>query len=134
MDFVLTGMGQDDNIRRYIFDAVSANRTRTQFSVRADLTLVRKYEIPLQELPLLCRHLLEEHSLTQESRTLTFTENDMISYVTHRAAVKDAADQKRKAHKRPVSNRVGLAWRATSSRFAPQKDITAASDRTPSKI
>ena len=91
MDFLLTGMGQDNNIRRYTFDAVNANRTRTQFSVCADLILVRKYAIPLQELPLLCRHLLEEHSLTQESRTLTFTENDMISYVNHRAALKDAA-------------------------------------------
>lgn len=124
MEFVLTGYGQDNNIRRYLFEGVAADRTRKQFAVHADLTLIHKYDIPLQELPLLCRHLLEGYALSRQSQTLTFTEKDMLGYVSHRAAAQEAAEQKRRAHRKPPSSRVGLAWRSSSSRFGKVKDIS----------
>ncbi|PYT19255.1 MAG: hypothetical protein DMG59_01035 [Acidobacteria bacterium] len=108
MEFVLTGFRQDTNIRRYRFEAIAADRTRKEVIVGADLGLIRKYKIPLQELPLLCRRLLEGHA---EATALMFTETDMLGYANDRAAAAHAAEQKRRAHRAPTSSRVGQAWR-----------------------
>jgi len=114
MEFVLAGFRQDSNIRRFNFEAVSADRTRRTVMVGADLNLIRKHKIPLQDLPLLCRRLLEGHVdvaalvLTE----LMFTEKDMLRCADDRAAAVDAAAQKRRAHHPPVSSRVGQAWRS----------------------
>jgi hypothetical protein len=114
MEFVLAGFRQDLNIRRFAFEGVTADRKRkrTEFFVGVDLTLIRKYSIPMQELPLLCRHLLADLTEVEQGQTLMFTEKDMVSYATRRVAAQAAADQKRKAHRRPPSNRVGQAWRS----------------------
>ncbi|MBI3679070.1 MAG: hypothetical protein HY235_01485 [Acidobacteria bacterium] len=112
MEFVLTGFRQDNNIRRYAFQGIAADRKRTEFTVGVDLSLVRKYQIPLQELPLLCCHLLTGHAEGGQTKTLTFTEEDMRGYASRRAAAQDAADLKRKAHRRPPSSRTGQAWRS----------------------
>jgi len=112
MEFVLTGFRQDKNIRRYAFQGIAADRKRTEFTVGVDLGLIRKYQIPLQELPLLCRHFLTGHAEGGQTQTLTFTEEDMLGYANRRAAARDAAELKRKAHRRPPSSRTGQAWRS----------------------
>jgi hypothetical protein len=109
IEFVLAGFRQDNNIRRYSFQAVGVDRKGTEFTVGADLDLVRKYRIPLQELPLLCRHVLEGYGSGQ-TRALMFSENDMIGYATRRTAELDAAEQKRRAHRSPPPSLRG--WRA----------------------
>ncbi len=116
MEFVLAGFRQESNIRRFAFEGVTADRKqkRTEFFVGVDLTLIRKYSIPMQELPLLCRHLLAgltDLTDVEHGQTLMFTEKDMVGYATKRVAAQAAADQKRKAHRRPPSNRLGQAWR-----------------------
>ena len=108
MEFVLTGFRQEINVRRYTFEAVGDDRSRKEVTVTADLGLARKYKIPLQELPLLCRRLLEGHL---EAETLIFTEGEMLVYANERAAAASAAEQKRKAHRVPTVNRPGQAWR-----------------------
>jgi hypothetical protein len=125
MEFVLTGFRQESNVRRYAFDAVSATHVRTHVTVSADLSLARKYRIPLQELPLLCRRLLE--SLTEAPKPgsipelirdgLMYTEKEMLGYAKNRAAAEDLAEQKRRAHRVPVSRR-------TSTRPAAAKTAT----------
>jgi hypothetical protein len=109
MEFVLAGFRQDNNIRRYLFQGVGVDRKGTEFTVGADLVLVRKYRIPLQELPLLCRHVLEGYGSGQ-TRALMFSETDMIGYATRRTAELDAAEQKRRAHRSPPPSIRG--WRA----------------------
>jgi len=109
LGFVLTGFRQDQSVRHYAFEYVSAEGKRDACVVSADLGLLQKHHIPLQEVPLLCRRLLEaaEAGARQD---LVFAETDMLSYTANRAARLEA-DSKRKKHRAPVSSRVGLAWR-----------------------
>ena len=109
IEFVLAGFRQDNNIRKYLFQGVGVDRKGTEFTVGADLVLVRKYRIPLQELPLLCRHVLEGYGSGQ-TRALMFSETDMIGYATRRAAELDAAEVIRRAHRSPPPSLRG--WRA----------------------
>jgi hypothetical protein len=108
MQFVLAGFRQVDNVRRYYFDVVGEDRTRKQVVVAADLGLVHQYRIPLQELPVLCRRLLEGRVKIE---TITFTEREMAQYADERSQAASAAAAKRRTHRPPVSDRVGNAWR-----------------------
>ena len=112
MEFVLTGFRQDKNIRRYAFQGIASDRKRTEFIVGVDLSLIGKYHIPLQELPLLCCRFLTGHAEDGRNHTLTFGEEDMVGYANRRAEAQDAAALKRKAHRRPPSSRAGQAWRS----------------------
>jgi hypothetical protein len=58
MVFILLGFSQEDNIRHYSFERIAADGKRTEFTVHADLPLARKFNIKLQELPLMCRQIL----------------------------------------------------------------------------
>lgn len=116
MTIVLAGFRTFDNIRRYYFDVVAEDRSRQHVTVGADLDLIRRYRIPLQELPLLCRRLLEEHA---EIETIMFTERDMARYASERDAQTNASMQKRQARRPQVSDRTGQAWRSSP---LPQKD------------
>jgi len=95
MQFILMGFNQETDFRTFAFQGIAADRTRTEFTVRADLVLSRKYGIRVQELPLLCRRLLERDDRGEERHTLTFTEEDMRLHAdTQTAQVK--ASPKRK--------------------------------------
>jgi hypothetical protein len=101
MEFVLTGFRQDNNVRRYTFQGIADDRKRSEFTVGVDLALVRKHRIPMQELPLLCRGLLEGRSEGEPSSAFMFTEKEMLGYATRRAAEQELAEQKRRGHHRP---------------------------------
>jgi hypothetical protein len=105
VEFVLAGFSHDHNIRTYTFQAIAADRTHRLITVGADMDLIRKHRIPLQELPLLCRRLLEGNIETPDSDALMFTEKDMIGYAQDRSTAAEAAAQKRRAHPIPVPNR-----------------------------
>ena len=96
MQFMLKGFTQDSAFRVFEFDCIAPSRPRTQFTVRADLDLVRRYGIRVQELPLLCRSVLDAREPSNAARALTFTEEKMISYVKECAAAKELAAQKKK--------------------------------------
>src|SRR3954469_21550229 len=95
MDFVLTGFRQDANIRRFAFQRVATDHSRTEFTVSADMALLVKHKIPLQEIPLLCRALLEDQNGSGPAKAVTFSETDMLVYVQRRTTAKDEADRKR---------------------------------------
>jgi hypothetical protein len=109
VDFVFTGFRQQANFRQFSFEGVGADRSRTEFVVGADLMLIRKYQITMQELPLLCLRLLEGHP--DGPRALTFTEEEMRQYATNRTAARELAAAKRKPVRRPPSPTIGSAWR-----------------------
>jgi len=75
MQFVLTGFKHDGRLRVFEFQGIAADKTRSEFFVSADLTLIRTYGIRVQELPLLCLRLLEQHEFSEEERTLVFAED-----------------------------------------------------------
>ena len=111
MRFVLTGFTHNVEFRVFAFDSISEERERTQCTVRADLGLARKYGIHVQELPLLCRSLLEREEEGEPTLSLTFTEAEMQDCARGRAAAHDAAASKRKAPHGRAGENVGAAWR-----------------------
>ena len=113
MQFMLTGFTQDLAFRVFAFERMGSDRVRTKMVVRADLALVRRYGIQMQELPLLCRNLLERSDGDNGAgaHTLTFSEDDMSLHAKDRASAKQAAAQRRKPPRRTPSENVGAAWR-----------------------
>ena len=101
MQYLLTGFAQDRGIRLFAFEGFSADRVRTAYSVAADLALARKHGIQMQELPLLCRGVLDQRSEDDDRRAFTFSEVDMI---LHSNLVRAALElQKKKAPRRPFA-------------------------------
>lgn len=111
MQFLLTGFSQSANVRLYSFQGVTSNRMHLEFSVRVDLNLARLYAISPQELPLLCRKLLEGQPAVGEVGSLTFSERDMLGIAERRAEAQREAEQKSKNRRRPPSSKLGQAWR-----------------------
>lgn len=125
MPFILTGFRQDMGFRVFAFERRETTRSRMEFTVKADLGLIRRYDIRMQELPLLCRSLLERSeaaSANQEAqpptsvnyvepRALTFTEDEMRACASDRAAAKSEAARKKKPPRRPNGETPGAAWR-----------------------
>ena len=111
MRYILTGFSQDMGFRVFAFERVGEDGIRTEHAVRADLALIRRYDIRMQELPLLCRSLLERREDTAETRTVTFTEEEMCLHAKDCSAARAAAAQKRKPPRRPPSENLGAAWR-----------------------
>ena len=111
MQFTLTGFSQVQEYRVFTFEGVAADRSRSAFTVRTDLALTRQYAIRIQELPLLCRAVLERHEGDQ-LHALTFTEDDMRVYA-NMATARDEAAKRRKPARSPSTDLAGAAWRTT---------------------
>ncbi len=116
MPIILTGFTQDKGFRVFGFARTGADEMRADYTVRADLSLIRRYDIRLQELPLLCRNLLERRGDQDTTRTLTFTEEDMRLYANDCAATRNAAAaRKRTPPRRPLTQNHGSGWRSPQS-------------------
>ena len=109
MQFILTGFTQELGFRVFTFERMGEDRVSTKYTVRADLALMRRYDIRMQELPLLCRTFLQRHD-DGETRALTFTEEEMCLLTKERVAAKEAAALKRKP-RAPAAENPGAAWR-----------------------
>lgn len=106
MQFILIGFTPGTGFRVFAFQGVGADRTRTAFTVRTDLSLIRRYGIRVQELPLLCRGLLERRNEGEQERALTFTEEEMRLHADSRAAADRDAAQRRKSRRRPPPRQI----------------------------
>ena len=109
MQYLLTGFAQNTGVRVFAFEGIAADRVRTAYSVRADLALARQHGIQMQELPLLCRGVLEQRSEGDERRVFNFTESDMT---IHSDSVRAALE----LHKKKAPRRAFAA--ATPNRLA----------------
>lgn len=101
--FVLAGFTHRLGFRVFQFDCVENGRARTRYTVQADLTLVRKYGIHMQELPLLCRKLLDGSEDRDRVPSLTLSEAEMIACAEKESARIQA--KKRKPWQRPNGHR-----------------------------
>ena len=110
MVFVLTSVANDRGARQFTFEVAGTRPVRTKVVVAVDLELARRYKIPLQELPLLCLHLLEGRAVAPEA-PISFSERDMIDYADRCAEAKSVAQRKRLGHRTPRSAALGQAWR-----------------------
>jgi hypothetical protein len=111
MAYILTGFTQQLGFRVFAFARVELATLRTEHTVRADLSLTRKYGIQMQELPLLCRVLLERRDESGRASAVTFTEEDMSACAKERTAAKELAASKRRPPRRPSGENLGAAWR-----------------------
>jgi hypothetical protein len=96
MHFVLTGFSHNTGLRVFAFEGIAADFTRTSFSVSADVELSRRHGIRVQELPLICLRILEQHDTGEQERNLTFAEEDMRAYRDKCAAERDAAVRRKR--------------------------------------
>lgn len=103
MQYILVGFTHDVGFRVFAFEGIAEHRVRAVYSVRADLALVRKYGIRVQELPLLCRTILEQREVSDAQRMFTFTEAAMSRRAEARAA-EAALHIKKKPHPAPSPN------------------------------
>ncbi len=111
IQFILTGFKQDLGFRVFAFEGVKADRTRAKYTVRADLGLARKYGIAVQELPLLCRGLLDKGGECEDKRALIFSEDDMRLRANECALARETAALRRPP-RRPANPNAAPAWRA----------------------
>ncbi len=112
MQFILTGFTHHKGSRVFEFDRIAEDRIRTRCTVHADLELSRKYGIHIQELPLLCRGMLDRSDAALTAPTLIFAEAEMKLCADGRAAARAAAaGSRRKMPHRPATENLGAAWR-----------------------
>ncbi len=117
MEYQFTGFTHSGEFREFAFDGVADDRSKTRFKVIADLALSRKYHIAVQELPLLCRRLLEQIPEGGGAQTLTFTETDMQSLASLRAAT-----QRQIVHKK-IQRRPKPAITPWQQRVEPARQV-----------
>ena len=107
MSFTLTGFKEEDGVRRFAFQYVSTDRSRTRVLVGADVALARNHQIRLQDLPLICLRLLESLGDEALNGPVTLTEDRMIQIQTE---ARMTAEKRYKPPRR-TSPAVGQAWR-----------------------
>jgi hypothetical protein len=107
VQYQFAGFQDAAGVRQFAFDRIADDRSRTRVVVTADMTLARKYDIRMQELPLLCRRLLDEPGAEQAGRPICLTEEHMAAI---RATAQAVADRKPRKPP-PVSPNTGRAWR-----------------------
>lgn len=110
MQYVLTGFQETLGFRVFAFEGVTTGQPREPYTVRADLALARRYGIRLQELPLLCRAVLDHLAEDDPGRTFTYSEEQMCNHALG-AAARRLAETKRKNPRRPAPESLGQAWR-----------------------
>src|SRR5215831_6445810 len=98
MGFALMGITTERGLRQFTFELAGSGPPRTTVVVVADMALVRKYEIPLQELPLLCVGLLQSWTADTDG-TAVFPEKEMIEYANRRREAKNLAEHKRNMYR-----------------------------------
>ena len=100
--------------RSYNFEGVAAAGTRKGFFVSAEVALLTKHHIRIQEVPMMCLRLLEAAAETEiELKSRNLTEADILAQVQAKAAEAEKAASKRA--KRPFTPAakvaLGMAWR-----------------------
>ena len=107
--FILKGFRQTRGIRIYTFE-VSGDGRRTDCTVEVDLALIPRYGIRIQDLPLLCRELLQQQAQPDEKCAVVFTEQRMRSHAEKLAAARREAEHK-KQPRHVASADAETAWR-----------------------
>ncbi len=93
--FFLTGFSQAAGIRTYVFQG-RIDATRSDYTVEVDLALIPGFGIRIQDLPLLCRELLQQRPQLDEISTVVFTEQRMRSHAEKLTLAREEAERKKK--------------------------------------
>jgi hypothetical protein len=93
--FLLTGFSQAAGIRIYAFER-RVDARRIDYTVEVDLALIPGYGIHIQDLPLLCRDLLQQRAKPDEISALVLTEQRMRSHAEKLAVAREEAERRKK--------------------------------------
>lgn len=116
LHFVLSGFNEELGFRIFTFDGIAPDYARTSYTVKIDLALARQYGIRLQELPLLCRALLDRSYGSSAFQAFTYPEAEMSNYANAAAARQEAARNKKPPRRPAAATEVGSAWRTPGLR------------------
>lgn len=108
--FLLTGFTQTAGIRIYAFEGTIDAR-RISYTVEVNLALIPGYGIRIQDLPLLCREILEQHEDPVESSAFVFTEAHMRGHADKLAFARAEAESRKKQPRHLANANPGTAWR-----------------------
>jgi hypothetical protein len=108
--FLITGFTQNAGIRIYAFEA-RVDARRAHYTVEVNLALIPGYGIRIQDLPLLCRELLQQRTEPDEISAVVFTEQQMRSHAEKLAIARENAEHKRKQPKPLANAESETAWR-----------------------
>ena len=111
LEFLLNGFTQSAGIRIYAFEGRGDDR-RIEYTVEVNLALIPGYGIRIQELPLLCRDLLQHRAESDESSAFVFTEQNMRSYADELARARSDAEHRNKQPRHAASANSG-DWRTS---------------------
>jgi len=100
--FLLTGFTQAAGIRVYAFEG-RVDARRVAYTVEVDLALIPGYGIRIQDLPLLCRELLQERAQPDEIGSVVFTELLMRGHAEKLAIARENAEHKRRQPRHSVT-------------------------------
>ena len=106
--FSFIGFRESESVRWYEFGIVEKKDGGHWVSVEVNLKLALKHHIPLQELPLLCRRLLEGQAVIGSA---AYAEAEMLQYVADRETAAEARALKRPTRRRVGSKKVTEGWR-----------------------
>ena len=108
--FILTGFTQTTAIRIYDFERMLDGR-RTYCTVEVNLALIPGYGIRIQDLPVLCRDLLQQRAEPDGISAFVFTEQEMRGHKERLATARDEAESRKKTPRRPANANPGADWR-----------------------
>ena len=108
--FLLTGFTQAAGIRIYAFEG-RIDARRIDYTVEVDLALIPGYGIRIQDLPLLCRELLQQRAQPDEISSVVFTEQQMRSHAEKLAVARDEAEHRKEQARPFASADVETGWR-----------------------
>jgi hypothetical protein len=109
--YTLTGFTQTAGIRTYAFEGF-LDGGRIYRKVEVDLALIPGYGIRIQELPLLCRELLQRR-VDADAVCAIFSEQEMRGHAERLTTAREEAELKKKAPRHPPAANPGAAWRTT---------------------
>lgn len=121
-------------VRRYDFEGVVSPGIRKGFLVTADVALLTKHHIQIQDAPMMCMRLLQGSAETEpQMDLLVLTEADMVSHALARAAEKEeAAKKKSRRTFRPANAMTpGMAWRSQEPALTRTEDGRRGPDAAP---
>ena len=115
MKFVYMGFRHETNgVRQYSFEGVAAEGIRKDFLVTADIGLLTKHHVRIQEVPMMCLRLLESSVEAEpQLESLVLTEAALLAHVHAKSAEVEKAALKRRRPFRPASVvALGMAGRS----------------------
>jgi len=100
--FLLSGFTQTAGIRVYAFEA-RVDAQRTGYTVEVNLALIPGFGIRIQDLPLLCRDLLQQRAERDETSAFVLTEQNMRTHAEELARARSDAEHRKKPPRHTAS-------------------------------